>query len=576
MKKRLALLLALTMALSILAGCGPAASTPTTGTTTASTSSSSSTTTASSAPAEDYSETGTLNLLWFQAGGTDGKIECTYRDWQSFIPDLLWDTLIKYEFGNPNNIVPRLASEWSVSPDGLTYTFTIRDEAKWQDGEPVTAEDFLFSFQMLCRGGFSYSGFIAIDGLEAYAKMERDDIPGIIADGKKLTLKLSYPNALIIKHLTGFVAYPKHLFPADLDPAQFENADYFKAPVGNGPYKFESAQYPDFVILTRWDDYYGEKAGIKTLKFQSYGTGGAEAVAAAMIAGELDWADGNELNDITFAKNIAAQNPDYQYSIVDALYTRVFMFNQAGSQDGKVKDQWKDPRVKQAINLLLDKEAIASFYAGQATPMTTQAFPGSIEYNTDIPYHKRDVEAAKKLLDEAGWDYNHVIRLTTHYADQTTADVMDLVIQNLSEAGLKAEFNLATGDLVAAFYDVRNYDILYGAAANATVIENYGLMTTGLAYDKYWADIDTRKTLFTDLYNEYLASTDSARQLEILKQLQANQMEYGAPVSIYALNKVVTYNAKKWSFDPRWLETNELALHRFSDLGIQYWRLNSK
>ncbi len=571
MKKRLALLLALVMAIAVFAGCAPAANTSTGSTTQTSTGSTSTSTT----PAEDFSETGTLNLLWFQGGGTDGKIECTYRDWQSFIPDLLWDTLIKYEFGDTTKVVNRMAEDFKISDDGLTYTFKIREDAKWQDGEPVTAEDFAFSFKMMARGGFSYAAYIAIDGLEAYAKKESEELPGVIADGKTLTIKLSKPNTLMTKNMCQFVAYPKHLFAADIDPATFENDAYFAAPVGNGAYKFESATYPDFCILTRWDDYYGEKGGIKTVKFQSYGTGGAEAVAAAMIAGQLDWADGNELNDITFAKNIAAQNQDYQYGLVDALYTRVFCYNLAGAQDGKHNTDIRNPKVRQAINLLLDKEAIASFYAGQATAMTTQAYPGSPEYNTDIPLFKRDVAAAKKLLDEAGFDYTKTLRITTHYADQTTADVMDLVIQNLAEAGVKAEFNLSTGDLVQAFYDVRNYDILYAAAANATVIENYGIVTTGLAYDKYWADVDTRKTLFSDLYNEYLASTDAARQKQIIDQLQANQIEYGFS-GIYALNKVVTYNAAKWGFDSRWLEMNELGLHRFSDLGVQYWSLNSK
>ena len=71
------------------------------------------------------------------------------------------------------------------------------------------------------------------------------------------------------------------------------------------------------------------------------------------------------------------------------------------------------------------------------------------------------MEKAKELLEEAGFDYSKKIRICYYYDDQTTVDAMDLVCQNLADAGITAEAFLATGDIGSILYDVHNYDIMY-------------------------------------------------------------------------------------------------------------------
>jgi ABC-type transport system substrate-binding protein len=88
-----------------------------------------------------------LNILWHAAGGTDGKFECTYLDYQSTVPDLLYDTLLKLDMEDTSKYVPRMADKWTVSDDGLVYSFHIRDGLNWSDGVPVTADDFVFSLR---------------------------------------------------------------------------------------------------------------------------------------------------------------------------------------------------------------------------------------------------------------------------------------------------------------------------------------------------------------------------------------------------------------------------------------------
>jgi len=94
---------------------------------------------------EDYNETGVLYMLWHGAAGTDGRFECTYIDWQSSFPDLVYDCLVKLDMEDNSKIIPRMAESWEISEDNLTYTFTIRDGLTWRDGVAVTPEDFLWS-----------------------------------------------------------------------------------------------------------------------------------------------------------------------------------------------------------------------------------------------------------------------------------------------------------------------------------------------------------------------------------------------------------------------------------------------
>ena len=101
---------------------------------------------------------------------------------------------------------------------------------------------------------------------------------------------------------------PEHLL-GDVDPVEFDDyVPFFSKPIGSGPYMVTEVSYPDYFVAERYDGYYGEPAGIKTVVFTSHTTGGSEAFAADMIAGKADLGFGNALNDINLARNIQENN----------------------------------------------------------------------------------------------------------------------------------------------------------------------------------------------------------------------------------------------------------------------------
>jgi len=523
----------------------------------------------------DYSETGRLNVLWFAAGGTDGTFECVYKDYQSQVPDLIYDTLLKLDMEDNSKLVPRMAERWEISADGLEYKFFIRENLNWSDGVPVTADDVVFSLQAQLRGyGIQNErgSFAYIKGADAYFKGEAETISGVKAEGKVLTITLDKPYGFFMRTLATFVPYPRHLFPADVDYKRFGTYDYWKAPVHCGPYLIESVRFPDYCVLVRNEKWYGPKPGIKYVQGMSFETGGNDAAAAAMIAGKLDLVHSNAFNDINFAQNIVKQNPDYAYNAFAAPYYRLFLTNLTTSADGKYNKFMQNADFRKAINLAMDKEGFASYFPGQAVALSTAINPGDPYYDKTIPLFKRNVEEAKKLLAASGYD-GSTIRIGYYYNDQTTHDLMALAAQNLKEIGIKTEIQLYTQDLYAAIYERKNWDILYAGANNLSGIENYAVVVPGNVYDMYLGNIEVREALFGVHMKEVLATSDPAKLHQLANTLQKNGLEFGSPIPMISMNKIMVYNDAKWDFDPAWLKATDLAIYRTCDLRLESWKL---
>jgi len=574
MKKLLALFLVFCVLVSGVVGCSSKSTT-----TDSSKSTTTQTDTKDTQPTEtkeeDYSETGSLNVLWFASGGTDGKFECVYLDYQSQIPDLLYDTLLKLDLEDHTKYVPRIAEKWDISPDGLVYTFYIRENCNWTDGKPVTADDFVFSFEAQVRGyGIQNErgSFAYIKGAQEFREGKADHIEGIKADGKTLTIELHTPYSYFLRTLATFVPYPRHCFPENVDYTKFGEYEYWEFPIHCGPYKLESVHYPDSCVLVRNDDWYGPKPGIKYVHGISFSIGGKDAAEAAMIAGKLDLVHSNEFNDINFAQNVVSKNPDYSYQVFPSAYIRLLCTNLTGSQDGKWNKFMANADFRKAINFALDKEGIASYYPGQAVALSTLVNPDDPFYNNSIPRFKRDVEKAKELLKSVGYD-GSTIRVAYYYNDQISKDIVDYICQNLNGVGIKTESILFTQDLANAIYEMKNWDLLYAGANQMSGLECYNLLQTGAIYDKYLGNNELRDELFTKYMRDLLVTTDPAKMREIGNILQQNGYDYCAQIPLYAMNKVMVFNDAKWDFDEAWLKGTDLAIYRTCDLRLESWRL---
>jgi peptide/nickel transport system substrate-binding protein len=227
------------------------------------------------------------------------------------------------------NLTPykgQLASEYSVSEDGLTIEFVLRDGITWHDGTPITAEDVKFTVEYSARvpqlNAVAAATYSSLEGYDAFMNGEADGISGIVIDGNKITFNFATvdPNALLT--FSQWPPLPKHLLK-DTDPVQAQRAAYWQAPVGSGPFKIEEVQMNSYSTYVRWEGYWDEGTG-NIERVQLYPSG--ESDPSFVINAQ------SGLIDFGFTKNvaesIAVEKMDHMtVHPINIRYTRLFYPN---------------------------------------------------------------------------------------------------------------------------------------------------------------------------------------------------------------------------------------------------------
>ncbi len=236
---------------------------------------------------------------------------------------ILFDRLIVAD----ENLAPAqggLASEYALSEDGLTLEITLRDNIKWHDGEPITVQDVIGSVELATKvrtNPVLMTTFQALEGYEAFAAGTADHISGMTADGNKITFKFAKINPNILLTFTQFAPLPVKYFE-NVDPALIQQAAYWQAPIGSGPFKLTEVKMGEYAIFTRFDDYYGGKAKIDEVRLYPSGESDPNLVKNA-AAGQVDYAYTKSVQDVLALE--AMEN--MKVTPVDVRYTRVLYIN---------------------------------------------------------------------------------------------------------------------------------------------------------------------------------------------------------------------------------------------------------
>lgn len=175
----------------------------------------------------------------------------------------LFDRLIIAD-GNLTPKKGQLASDYTVSEDGLTIEFVLRDGMKWHDGQPITPEDVKFTVEYSSKvpqlNAIASNTYSSLKGYQDYIDGKADRISGIVIEGSKVTFNFDKldPNALLT--FSQWPPLPKHLLK-DSDPLQSQQDKYWQAPVGSGPFKVEEINMNDYAIFFVPYEGYWEKKG---------------------------------------------------------------------------------------------------------------------------------------------------------------------------------------------------------------------------------------------------------------------------------------------------------------------------
>jgi dipeptide transport system substrate-binding protein len=308
----------------------------------------------------------------------------------------IYSRLVRFKLGT-TDIQPDLAESWDVAPDGKSFTFHLRHGVKWHSNPGFTptrdfnADDVLFSFN---RQGKEDSPFHKVSG-GSY------DYYGDMGFAKLIT-SLDKVDDYTVKFV---LSEPQAPFLADLamDFASIQSAEYAdtllkagkpeqidQVPIGTGPFSFVAYQRDATIRYKRFDGYFGTKAKLDALVFS---INKDPAVRLAKLrAGECQ----------VMAYPAPADLPGIR------IDPKLILLQQPGLNIGYLafnatKKPFDDKRVRQALNMALDKQAILdAVYQGAGQPAKNLIPPTMWSYNDSIKPYPHDPEAAKKLLAEAG------------------------------------------------------------------------------------------------------------------------------------------------------------------------------
>lgn len=542
MKRLLAMILSAVMVVSLAACSSQPAATEAPAATTAAAAAETKAAETAAAPAAEASADRYLKVS-LPLNETLTGLKPVTTEGYSFVIQLIFGQLLRYDM--EKGIVPALAASWTVSDDGLVYTFTLGDNY-FHDGDPITAKDVVWSFNnVICGAGGRRAKLSSIKGYQDGVDEKVTEVEGIKAiDDKTVEFTLSQRDSLFLDAMTwgAFSIMPSKYFEGKTGQEVKDDAEFWAKPIGSGAYYVADTAYPNYIVLKKFDKYY-DPAGIDQVLCTKYVD--MEALYAAMIAGDIDYLPREEYEA---AENIVSQNPDCQLEVVDSNYRRWFMVNCSSTAgDGATHPSLKNARVRQALDMILDKEAICALMGPLTTPLTSQINPNLSTYNTSLPAWKRDVEGAKKILDEEGFDYNTPLRIVSNYTDQLTADFLELVTQNYAEAGVKVETKQDSN--WQPMYEVQDYDFRYAGGMDNNVINYYTsyIVEQQGVYTKGNWDVTDELIAYTneryrDPINAYKATLDPVEQQEILNDLQYKELEDMYFIPLYAMNNTNVYN----------------------------------
>ena len=311
--------------------------------------------------------------------------------------DLLWPSLVNTDntSGAP---VPGLQT-WKVSDDSLTYTFHIRDDAVWSDGTPISSADVKFMIDAI-QSPIETVYETAVEKIEAVN----------IIDEKNYELVLSEIDCAFLSGLASIRLLPSHKYAADF--SDFETSDFNMNPdVSGGPYILEEWSPTEFEAYDANPDYWGGAPAIPHLVNRVMED--AAIGVQALQAGEVDYMtmQGDLFQQITNKDDLKWSSfPQTSVGFLSLNWKDPNDPQSAYDADGNPIEQaphplFGDVRVRKAVALGINvQDMIDAMGPDGGTPLVGVVSPISgWAYNNDIPRYEYDPEAAKALLEEAGW-----------------------------------------------------------------------------------------------------------------------------------------------------------------------------
>jgi len=474
--------------------------------------------------------------------------------------ELMYDTPLSVNAAG--EYVPELATEWEVSEDGLTWTMTIREDATFHDGEPLTAEDVAFSMQL-------YKDTEAFPFLPSYAA-PFETIEA--TDATTLTLTTAEPLANFEGSMAFIYVLPMHIWEGVDDAVEFGNDEM----IGSGPFKLAEASQGEFVELESNAEYWATPANIDGIIFQVFGTD--DARVTALTTGQID-----AILDVPYTSITTLQNTEnVTVHIADVAAggsLTDIMFNMTADADCPPEDgvcsghpALKDLEVRRALSMATDKEQLITVATlGTGSPGLSLVPPGLGDfYASEVTDHPFDVAAANTALDDAGYadsdgdgvrecladqDCETLTFRLNYPADATTGAAETELIQEMwADVGVQLQVQVLDPDaLTAVCCPAFDFDVImwgWGSDPDPAFLLGVGLcaeIPTGFSETGYC------NPEYDALYDAQAVETDRDARVDLIHQMQQMLVDDVPYIIPYYYPSIAAWRTDTFT---GWLETD--------------------
>ncbi|NLW22956.1 MAG: peptide ABC transporter [Tissierellia bacterium] len=464
MKRKLSLLLALVLALSIfLAACGKTEEPAEVG---------SEEETETEAPAEETvnnpaaARENADNTIVIGMTEAKGEFMPVYYStaYDGYVVGYMFDALFTND--ESGTYIPHVAKEWEISEDNLTITFYLRDDVKFADGTPLTAHDVEFTYLAMADPNYDGRYFAYVNGIvgyEDYAEGDAEKLEGVkVIDD--YTISFTFKEPLVVNfEYCGMPIMPKHHYgfeKGDIDSLKAKMQD----PLGSGGYQLVAYEPGQYVELKRNENYFLGTPKIENiiLKFTT-----PETYMAELEKGTID-----VQNSVTNTVENAEIIESIDYLHLNAFPNNGYAYIGLNNSDPRLADK----RVRQALAYGLDRESfVQNFFKGHGQVCHVPLSPVSWAYTDELAEkmnkYEYNPDKAIELLEEAGWklgsdgirekDGMKLSFVYSTYPDvEWVEQLVPVLIDNWGKIGVALEINyMDFNALVDAVYEEQDFDM---------------------------------------------------------------------------------------------------------------------
>lgn len=424
-------------------------------------------------------------------------------------------------------IVPALAESWTISDDGLVYTFKLREDVVFHNGYPFTADDVVFTWERGQGSNITYrEDFLAV------AEMVKIDDYNVEA-------RLEAPNAFILLLMNehwGILSKQYH--------EEVGEEGYLQNPIGTGPFKFVEWRAGDRIVLEAFEDYWEE--GYPKVDQLIYRPIPDTATRFAALIND----------DIDIVSNLGPEQADAieaaeNVSLVTYGQDRVYYITFNNMSTG-IGTPIEDKLVRQAMSYAIDYDAIIErLFDGYAVRVSGFIIPGNLGYDPSVTPYPYDSEKAKELLAQAGYPDGFAIEMAGPSETYTNFEqVLQAVAGYWSEIGIEVDVQFMESGSFWELQANRELPPLFGDSWSSSTGEAYPRLIGSVGGEdaSYAAWLDP---VLVDMVKEVEMTADSVERGEVYTRILKYMFEDPPFIYLYAPTAFEATNNRVKNYDPR-------------------------